>query len=82
MFTYGDGICDVNLNKLVKFHQKVKKLITVTAVRPPARFGEIKISGSSVKSFKEKPQTSQSWINGGFLSNFKFFDYIKNDKTI
>ena len=48
MFTYGDGICDVNLNKLVKFHQKSKKLITVTAVRPPARFGEIKISGSSV----------------------------------
>ncbi len=83
MFTYGDGICDVNLNRLVKFHQKSKKLITVTAVRPPARFGEIKISGSSVKSFKEKPQTSQSWINGGFfVSNFKFFDYIKNDKTI
>jgi glucose-1-phosphate cytidylyltransferase len=83
MFTYGDGICDVNINRLVEFHKKSKKLITVTAVRPPARFGEIKISGSSVKSFKEKPQTSQSWINGGFfVSNSKFFNYIKNDKTI
>ena len=63
MFTYGDGICDVNINRLVEFHKKSKKLITVTAVRPPARFGEIKISGSSVKSFKEKPQTSQNMSN-------------------
>lgn len=83
MFTYGDGICDVNLNRLVKFHRKSKKLITVTAVRPPARFGEIKIVGNIVKTFREKPQTSQGWINGGFfVANYKFFNYIKNDKTI
>lgn len=83
MFTYGDGLCDVNLNKLLKFHKKNKKLITVTAVRPPARFGEIKIKGNIVNSFREKPQTSEGWINGGFfVSNYKFFDYIKNDKTI
>ena len=83
MFTYGDGICDVNINKLLKFYKKTKNLITVTAVHPPARFGEIQISGNTVKSFKEKPQTSQGWINGGFfVTNYKFFDYIKNDKTI
>ena len=83
MFTYGDGLCDVNLKKLLKFYRRSKKMITVTAVRPPARFGEIQISGSIVKSFKEKPQTSQGWINGGFfVTDYKFFDYIKNDKTI
>ena len=83
MFTYGDGLCDVNLKKLLRFYRRSKKMITVTAVRPPARFGEIQISGSIVKSFKEKPQTSQGWINGGFfVTDYKFFDYIKNDKTI
>ena len=83
MFTYGDGVCDVNLKDLLKFHYRIKKLISVTAVRPPARFGEIRISGNTVKSFKEKPQTSEGWINGGFfVTNYKFFDFIKGDKTI
>ncbi len=83
MFTYGDGLCDVNLKKLLRFHKKNKKLITVTAVRPPARFGEIKIKGNIVNSFREKPQTSEGWINGGFfVTNYKFFKYIKNDNTI
>ena len=83
MFTYGDGVCDVNLKDLLKFHYRNKKLISVTAVRPPARFGEIRISGNTVKSFKEKPQTSEGWINGGFfVTNYKFFDFIKGDKTI
>jgi len=83
MFTYGDGICDVDLTKLLRFYRRSKKIITVTAVRPPARFGEIQISGNIVKSFKEKPQTSQGWINGGFfVTNYKFFNYIENDKTI
>ena len=83
MFTYGDGICDVNLRKLLRFYKKSKKIITVTAVRPPARFGEIQLSGNIVKSFKEKPQTSQGWINGGFfVTNYKFFNYLKNDGTI
>ena len=83
MFTYGDGICDVNLRKLLRFYKKSKKIITVTAVRPPARFGEIQLSGNIVKSFEEKPQTSQGWINGGFfVTNYKFFNYLKNDGTI
>ena len=83
MFTYGDGICDVNLKDLLKFHKRNKKLVTVTAVRPPARFGEIKIHGNIVSSFREKPQTSQGWINGGFfVTNYNFFNYIKNDRTI
>ena len=83
MFTYGDGISNVNLKKLIKLHQKNKKLITVTAVRPPARFGEIKIFGNQVINFKEKPQTSGGWINGGFfVANEKIFNLIKNDKTI
>ena len=82
MFTYGDGISNVNLKLLLNFHKK-KKIITVTAVRPPARFGEILIRGSKVTSFKEKPQTTNSWINGGFfVANQKFLNFIRNDKEI
>ena len=83
MFTYGDGISNVNLKNLIKFHRKYKKLITVTAVRPPARFGEIIIKKNLVKSFKEKPQVSQGWINGGFfITKGYFLNFIKNNKTI
>ena len=83
MFTYGDGISNVDIKRLLNFHLKNKKIITVTAVRPPARFGEIVISNNKVKSFKEKPQTTNSWINGGyFVSNFKFFKFIRGDKEI
>ena len=83
MFTYGDGLCDINLKRLLKFHKKFNKLITVTAVRPPARFGEIKIKSNLVNSFKEKPQISEGWINGGFfVTSYKFFKYIKDDRTI
>tara|TARA_B100000029_G_scaffold516834_1_gene635718 strand:- start:819 stop:1550 length:732 start_codon:yes stop_codon:yes gene_type:complete len=83
MFTYGDGISNINLKSLLKFHIKNKKLITVTAVRPPARFGEIVIKKNKVTSFKEKPQTSNSWINGGFfVANSKFLDLIRSDKEI
>ena len=67
MATYGDGISDVNLKKLVKFHKKSKKIATLTAVRPPARFGGLKLSGNSVKYFKEKSKLDESWINGGFF---------------
>ena len=73
MFTYGDGLSSVNLKKLLKFHKKNKKLITVTAVRPPARFGEIVLIKNKVKSFKEKPQVTNGWINGGFLLQIKNF---------
>ena len=83
MLTYGDGLSNVNLNKLLKFHKKNKKLATLTAVRPPARFGAIKISGKKVKYFKEKSKLDEGWINGGFfVMEPKILDYIKNDKTI
>jgi glucose-1-phosphate cytidylyltransferase len=83
MFTYGDGISSVNLKKLKNFHLESKKLITVTAVRPPARFGEIVINKNIVSSFKEKPQVNQGWINGGFfITSKKFLKYIKGDSDI
>ena len=83
MFTYGDGISNVNLKKLEIFHKKHNKLATVTAVRPPARFGEIVLRKNKVFSFKEKPQVSEGWINGGFfIAKYDFFNLIKGDKTI
>ena len=83
MFTYGDGISNVKLDKLVKFHKVNKKLITVTAVRPPARFGEIILKKNKVITFKEKPQVTNGWINGGFfVAKKNFLNLIKNDKDI
>ncbi len=83
MFTYGDGISSVNLKKLLIFHRRHKKLITVTAVRPPARFGEIILNNNKVVSFKEKPQVNNGWINGGFfVAKKEFLNLIKNDKVI
>tara|TARA_B100001093_G_C26829967_1_gene1015700 strand:+ start:780 stop:1472 length:693 start_codon:yes stop_codon:yes gene_type:complete len=80
--TYGDGLSDVNLSKLEKFHKKNKKIVTMTAVRPPARFGAIKIKNSKVIYFKEKSNLDEGWINGGFfVMNTKIFSFIKNDKT-
>ena len=80
--TYGDGLSDVNIIKLLKFHKIHKKLITVTAVRPPARFGALKLKGNSVSYFKEKSRMDEGWINGGFfVVSGKFFNFIKNDKT-
>lgn len=67
MITYGDGICDVNLINLLKYHKKNKKILTLTAVRPQARFGELEIKNNIVKKFKEKPQLQKGWINGGFM---------------
>jgi len=81
--TYGDGLSDVNLNKLETFHKKHKKIATVTAVHPPVRFGELKIKNTKVIKFDEKPDSSSSWINGGFfILNYRVFNYIKNDKTV
>ncbi|OUW73509.1 MAG: glucose-1-phosphate cytidylyltransferase [Pelagibacteraceae bacterium TMED216] len=83
MFTYGDGISSVNLKKLLNFHISNKKIITVTAVRPPARFGEIILKNKKVISFKEKPQVTNGWINGGFfVANKIFFSSIKGDQDI
>ena len=83
MLTYGDGLSDVDLDNLLDFHNQHGKIATVTAVHPAARFGELDIAGSVVKSFKEKPQVTQGWINGGFfVANKGFFDYLDNDLTV
>ena len=82
MMTYGDGLSNVNLKKLVKFHKKNKKLVTMTAVRPPARFGALKFKGHLVSYFKEKSRLDEGWINGGFfVMESKFLNFIKSDKT-
>jgi len=82
MMTYGDGLSNINISQLVRFHKKHKKLVTLSAVRPPARFGAIKIKGNLVKYFKEKSKLDEGWINGGyFVIEPKFLDYIKNDQT-
>ena len=82
MMTYGDGLSNVNLKKLLKFHKKNKKLVTLTAVRPPARFGVLMLKGQHVSYFKEKSKLDENWINGGFfVIEPGFFKFIKNDNT-
>jgi glucose-1-phosphate cytidylyltransferase len=82
MMTYGDGLSNVNLKKLVNHHIKHQKYATLTAVRPPARFGAIKLNNNRVNYFKEKSKLDEGWINGGFfVFNKKIFDYIKSDHT-
>ena len=77
LLTYGDGVSNVNIEKLFKFHKKNKKMITLTAVRPPARFGAIKIKKNIVSSFREKSKLDEGWINGGFfVLNPDVIDYI------
>lgn len=83
LLTYGDGVSDVNIDKLVNFHKKNGKMVTLTAVRPNARFGELIIKDDIVTSFKEKPQTSEGWINGGFfVLEPEFIDLIKDNNAI
>jgi len=83
MLTYGDGLSDIDINKLITFHENHKKMVTITAVHPGARFGELEMKGEEVTSFQEKPQTVKGWINGGyFVIEPKFFDLIEEDKTI
>ncbi len=83
MLTYGDGLCDVDIKKLINFHKSHKKIATVTSVRPSARFGDIKIQDEKVISFKEKPQSEAGWINGGyFIFEPEIFEYLENDQTI
>ena len=82
MMTYGDGLSNLNLKKLLKFHNKNKRMVTLTAVRPPARFGAIKIVGNKVNYFKEKSKLDEGWINGGFfVIEPEFFKFIKGDGT-
>ena len=81
--TYGDGLSDVDLNKLKKFHDSHGKIATVTAVHPPVRFGELEIANNKVTNFEEKPQAKAGWINGGFfILNYEVLDYIKDDTTM
>jgi glucose-1-phosphate cytidylyltransferase len=83
MLTYGDGVANVDLDALLRFHRSHGKLVTVTAVHPAARFGELEIVGEQVVSFKEKPQTGEGWINGGFfVIEPGFFDMIDGDETV
>ena len=82
MLTWGDGVSNINLKSLLEFHRSHGKLATVTAVRPPARFGRLDIEGSQVINFSEKPQLGEGWINGAFfVLEPKVFDYIDGDMT-
>jgi glucose-1-phosphate cytidylyltransferase len=82
MVTYGDGVSDIDLHELLRFHKSHGRMATVTAVRPPARFGGLIFDGDLVSDFTEKPQIGEGWINGGFLV-FEpgIFDYLKGDNT-
>ena len=83
LLSYGDGVASVDLEALLAFHRKHGKLVTVTAVRPTARFGELELSGNQVVKFQEKPQVHEGWINGGFfVMEPGFFELIDNDQTI
>lgn len=83
MLTYGDGVSDVDINRLVAFHRSHGKIATVTAVRPPARFGGMVFDGDKVVEFLEKPQTGEGWINGGyFVFEPQVFDYLSGDSTV
>jgi glucose-1-phosphate cytidylyltransferase len=83
MLTYGDGVADIKIDELVKFHQQQKSLATVTAVRPPSRFGGLKITDGKVEQFTEKPQIGEGWINGGFfVLQPEVIDYIDGDATL
>jgi glucose-1-phosphate cytidylyltransferase len=83
MVTYGDGVTSLDLRKLLAFHRSHGRLATVTAVRPPARFGGLRIEGDRVVQFEEKPQIGEGWINGGFfVLNPEVARFIRGDETI
>ncbi len=82
MLTWGDGVSDIDLNKLLAFHRSHGKLATLTAVHPAARFGQLEIVGDQITEFSEQPQTKQGWINGAFfVLEPEVFDYIEGDDT-
>ncbi|HSZ33536.1 MAG TPA: glucose-1-phosphate cytidylyltransferase [Puia sp.] len=83
LLTYGDGVADINLDNLIKFHKSHGKLITMTAVQPEGRFGALETEGDKVVSFLEKPKGDGSWINGGFfVCESKVLDFIAGDQTV
>jgi len=78
--TYGDGLANIDISKLIKFHKSQKKIATITAVRPPSRFGKITLQNNLVTKFEEKPQLGEGWINGGFfVFEPEVADYIENE---
>lgn len=82
LMTYGDGVADVNVKALMQYHRSHGRLATITAVRPPARFGRLELDGGRVREFSEKPQIDQGWINGGyFVIEPGALDYIDGDDT-
>ena len=82
MLTWGDGVSNVDLDKLLAFHKAHGKLATLTAVRPPARYGHLNFDGDKVSQFSEKPQTAEGWINGAFfILEPEVFNYIAGDET-
>jgi glucose-1-phosphate cytidylyltransferase len=82
MLTWGDGVADIDIDKLIEFHRAHGKAVTVTAVRPPARFGALELEGDRIVEFSEKPQVSEGWINGAFfVCEQAVFDYIDGDDT-
>lgn len=83
MLTYGDGVSNIDIDALLKFHKSHGKMVTISAVHPNARFGELQIKENKVIAFEEKPQTSQGWINGGyFVIEPEFFELIEGDATV
>ena len=83
MLTYGDGVSNVDLTRLLEFHKSHGRIATVTAVRPPVRFGELIINDNKVEEFAEKPQAGKGWINGGFfVFNKEIFNYIEGDSIM
>lgn len=83
MMTYGDGVADIDIDALLAFHRSHGKLVTVTAVRPTARFGDLTLADDEVRSFAEKPRMTSGWINGGFfVMEPAFLDYIDDDATV
>jgi len=83
LMTYGDGVADIDVTRLLAFHKSHGRLATVTTVKPPARFGRIGFEGDQVTTFHEKPQDSEGWINGGFfVLNAAALDYIEGDATV
>lgn len=83
MFTYGDGVGNINITELLQFHQKHKKLATLTAVCPPARFGQLILNGHEIQSFQEKPIAGDAWVSGGFfVVQPEIINYIADYDTI
>lgn len=82
-FTYGDGLCDVNVAELIRFHRSHGTLATVTAVQPPGRFGQLKFDQQKITAFNEKPEGDNAWVNGGFfVLSPRTIDYIKGDSSV